>query len=229
MTPASPQSVPSYRESVVVPVANLKAHPRNYRVHPQDQIQHLAESLREHGLYRNIVVARDFTILAGHGVVQAVKVVGLAEVPVVVLDLDPNDTRALKVLAGDNEVQHLVESDDRALTEILKQINDDDLSGLLGTGYDAQMLAALVLVTRSADEIADMDAASQWVGLPDYDEGPEPYRIVVGVADEADRDKVMALLQVHKRGGNKKTWSVVWPDRPQDDLAAVRFEAGAEA
>ena len=46
----------------------LKPHPRNYRDHPQDQIDHLIQSIRENGFYRNVVVANDNTILAGHGV-----------------------------------------------------------------------------------------------------------------------------------------------------------------
>jgi ParB family chromosome partitioning protein len=95
---------------------DLKEHPRNYRVHPQDQIDHIKASIQEHGVYRNVVVARDNTILAGHGVVKALRQLGVVAGPVAVMDLDPNDPRALKLLAGDNEVEHLAEQDDRVLT-----------------------------------------------------------------------------------------------------------------
>jgi ParB-like chromosome segregation protein Spo0J len=66
-----------------VPLASLKPHPRNYRIHPDDQLEHIIKSIQEHGFYRNVVAARDGTILAGHGVVQAALKMGLKGVPVV--------------------------------------------------------------------------------------------------------------------------------------------------
>lgn len=145
-------------ETEMVKLADLKPHPQNYQTHPQEQIEHLKASIAEHGMYRNVVIARENTILAGHGVVLAATQLGMKEVSAVRLDIDPDDPRALKVLTGDNEIEQLADVDDRALTEILKQINDED--ALLGTGYDEKMLAALVYVTRPASEIADFDAAA---------------------------------------------------------------------
>jgi len=86
---------------------SLLPHPKNYRLHPDDQLEHIAASIRQHGLYRNVVVARGGVILAGHGVVQAAGRLGLAELPVVDVDLDPDDPRALKILTGDNEIERL--------------------------------------------------------------------------------------------------------------------------
>ncbi len=57
--------------ATVVPIAELKPHPRNYKKHPADQLAHLEASLKQYGQFRNVVVARDSTILAGHGVVAA--------------------------------------------------------------------------------------------------------------------------------------------------------------
>ena len=65
------------RLSETIPIARLKAHPRNYKGHPTDQIEHLAQSLREHGWYRSVVTASDYTILAGHGIVAAATSIGL--------------------------------------------------------------------------------------------------------------------------------------------------------
>lgn len=209
----------------VVPIAALKNHPRNYKTHPEDQITHLAESIREHGLYRNIVVARDKTILAGHGVVAAARSLGMRDVPVVVLDLDPLAPRALKVLAGDNEVAHLGERDDRALSELLKEIHETDVMGLLGTGYDEMMLANLAMITRPAAEIADMDEAAAWVGLPGY-ESPDqkPFQIIITFRDEAARDAYAAQtsLRIDKKGAT--TWSTRWPWEDRHDTVSYRIE-----
>jgi hypothetical protein len=207
-----------------VPLAALTPHPRNYRVHPEDQLAHLAESIRLHGLYRNIVTARDLTILAGHGVVQALQTLGWTEVPVRRLALDPLEPMALKLLAGDNEIGHLAEIDDRALSELLKAIKDQDATGLLGTGYDDAMLANLVMVTRPAGEIADFDAAAEWVGMPEYEAGADPPQVIVSFDSEAEREAFVALVQVQTvyRGGRR--WNFHWPEQGRVDVASVRFE-----
>ena len=80
----------------------MKPHPRNYKQHPPEQIEHIMRSIEEHGFIRPVVVARDYTILAGHGLVQAARQLGRTRVPVMQLDLDPDDPRALKLLVADN-------------------------------------------------------------------------------------------------------------------------------
>src|SRR5262245_55372260 len=82
-------------ETVIVEIATLKRHPKNYREHPPEQIEHLKRSIREHGFYRNVVVARDDTILAGHGVVAAARHLGLKTMPVIRLAIDPDTPAAL--------------------------------------------------------------------------------------------------------------------------------------
>lgn len=208
-----------------VPLASLKGHPRNYRQHPEDQIEHLAASIREHGLYRNIVTANDGTILAGHGVALAAAAAGLESVPVVRLPIEPDSPAALKVLTGDNEIEHLAEQDDRALSELLREIALDDPLALLGTGFDEAMLANLVYVTRPASEIADMDEAAHWVGMPEYapaDGDRERLRLTVSFAGEADRADFYRRLGIDgPRGQNASIW---WPLREKDDPRSLRLE-----
>jgi hypothetical protein len=126
-----------------VELDQLHPHPQNYRSHPDEQLHHIRESLLAHGYYRPVVVARDNTILAGHGVVQAAQELGLTVAPVVRLDLDPMDPRALKVLTGDNELARIAIDDDQLLVQLLEVIQAEDQAGLLGTGYDDDSLAAL--------------------------------------------------------------------------------------
>lgn len=206
-----------------VRIADLKPHPRNYRTHPEDQIEHLITSLEENGVYRNIVISRDNTILAGHGVVEAAQRIGREEIEAHRLDLDSDDPGALKVLAGDNEVDHLGVVDDRALTEILKEINDID--GLLGTGYDEQMLANLAYITRPASEIRDHDAAAHWVGMPEYDNGESlKVQLTISFLNEADRERFARSINLRIDKKQRETWTTRWPFTERDDVASVRFE-----
>lgn len=207
-----------------VKIADLKPHPRNYRRHPDDQIEHLMASIKEHGLYRNVVVARDLTILAGHGVTQALQKLGVEEVRVARLDVAPNSAKALKVLAADNEIQHLVESDDRALSELLKEISEQD--DLLGTGYDKEMLAALAMVARPASEIASFDEAAAWVGMPEYEQQGEPIKVIVTFQSEAWRAHFFAALGIE---ATEKTKSVWYPPKSKDDPSSVAFTEAEDA
>lgn len=202
-----------------VALADLKPHHRNYRSHPDDQLEHIIESIEEHGVYRNVVIARDGTILAGHGVCQALARMERTHVRAIRLDLDPDEPRALKVLAGDNGIGHLAEEDDRALTELLKEIKDTDIDGLLGTGYDEKMLANLVFVTRPQAEIKDFGEAAEWVGLPDYDDGAPFLQMTVSFRSAEDRAAFAHALNLNVTDKTKSVW---WPQKDREDLASLR-------
>lgn len=152
----------------IVALANLKPHPRNYRTHPEDQIIHLMESIRANGIYRPIVTAHDLTILAGHGVALAAQRVGMEVVPIRRLLLDANDARALKLLAGDNEVAHLGQVDDRALADILLQVKAQDASGLLGTGYDDETFAKFILGIDPGEGKSGSELYTSKIVVPTY-------------------------------------------------------------
>lgn len=225
---------------VQVPVEQLKPHPRNYRKHPDDQLAHIIFSIKNYGFYRNVIATKDGTILAGHGVVQAANKMGLKEVPVIYLDLEQNDPRALKILIGDNEISKLGDIDDRVLTDMLKEIKEFDFSlpefkiegldidfgSLSGTGFDENMLAALVFNTRPDSEIKNMDAAREWVGMPTYqEESPENQKsewdLVVHFETQKDRDLFALKLGIEI---SEKAKFIYWPEKKLDDTKAVKFQ-----
>lgn len=178
----------------IVPVANLKDHPRNYVEHPPDEIAHIKASIKENSIYKNIVIAEDDTILAGHGVTQACKELGIKEVPVRRLPFPYDHPRALKVLAGDNEIRHLAEIDDRALTNILKDVGFNDPTALMGTGYDEMMVANLDAVTRPPDEIRPHNETDHWVGLPDYEAAKVPFKVIIQCETDEDRQEFLEMI-----------------------------------
>lgn len=227
--PAPNGTAPAPLPVRLVPLADLRPHPRNYRSHPEDQLDHLMASLREHGWYRPIVIARDQTILAGHGIAEAARRLGLETAPVVPLDLDPEEPRALKVLTADNELGRFAEVDDRLLSELLREVKDAAPDGLSGTGYDEAMLAGLVMVTRPASEIADFDEAAHWVGMPDYEAGEDQVKLVITFPGEAERGELLATLGLPVDKKARQTWSTRYPWSERKDGAAYRFAAGEEA
>jgi hypothetical protein len=227
---AVPQAKPIKKKPVaalkveIASLSDLTPHPKNYRAHPPDQIYQLVQSLQQHGFYRNVVTAKDGTILAGHGIVEAARTAGLTEIPIMRLNVGPDHVNAIKVMIGDNELEHLAEQNDRLLTELLKFIKDDNAEGLVGTGYDEMMLANLLLVTRPESEIKDMNEAAHWVGLPDYDIGENKIQLVVTFPDEAARDRFEQETGVQIGEKRNKTWSTRWPWIDREDKASIQFQ-----
>ena len=218
---------PTVFTTITVPLASLKFHPQNYKKHPAEQIAHIAHSIQEHGFYRNVVVARDNTVLAGQGVVEAALKLGHHRIPVIRLDLAPDEPRAMKVLISDNEIAKLGEVDDRALTELLKGIMEAD--ELLGTGFDEQQLANLAFVTRPRSELKDFDEAAEWVGMPEYESVPKPLRLVVSFRNEADRVAFMQLIEAPVLNKTRLgVWSIWWPPQEKRKPSQLRFSDTTE-
>lgn len=214
-----------------VPLSKLKEHPRNYRTHPEDQLAHIEARIRKYGVYRDVLVARDYTILAGHGVVRgAQRIPELETVQVRVYDCDPNSVEAIEILTGDNEVGRLGEVDDRKLTVLLKDIKEDEEGSLLGTGHDEQTLANLIFVTRPKSEIEDEDAAAAWVGLPEYEPTGHVLKVVVNCESEGDRNAFLQKLGVKSISKTTHgTLSIWWPLRERESVTPVRFKEGSSA
>ncbi len=209
-----------------VAINSLKPHPRNYRKHPPDQLEHIIASIKTHGFYRPIVTARDLTILAGHGVWEAAKKMGAQKVPVLRLDVSPDDPKALKLLVGDNELIRFAFPDDRLLTELLKEIRFT--VGLEGTGFDDKQLAALVYITRPEDEIPDIDAAMYWVNMPDYTPEGVTYssvKLIIQFPSVEDRNRFLSetrhLLKVTP--SEAKTISTWYPPREKEGTSKLKF------
>jgi hypothetical protein len=135
-------------------IDELQRHPQNFREHPIEQVREIAASVERNGFYRPVVIARDSVILAGHGLVLAARLLGIDEVPVVALDLDYDDPRALKVLVGDNELSRTAIDDDEALVELLRTISEHD--DLRGTGFDDD---SMLLLIQQLDGESKPDAA----------------------------------------------------------------------
>lgn len=205
-----------------LPIADLKAHPRNYRIHTDEQLAHIIKSLEENGFYRNIIIAKDNTILAGHGVIEAAKKMGKKTAPCFRVPFGPDSPEAMKVLIGDNEMSHLAEINDRFLTDMLKELKISDM--LLGTGYDDLMLAGKLFTTRTEKEIADFNAAKEWAGMPEYQEEADEIKLVINFRTESDRNKFIKQTKLEVTGVNRMTKTAWWPPKERSDISSVIFE-----
>ena len=73
-------------EIVELNVKELKPYAKNAKKHPKEQVEHIANSLREFGWKQPVVIDRDNVIIAGHGRVLAAKKLGWDRIPVLYAD-----------------------------------------------------------------------------------------------------------------------------------------------
>jgi ParB-like chromosome segregation protein Spo0J len=91
------------REIALTSVRNLRPNKRNARTHSKKQIRQIANSIRRFGWTFPILVDENGLILAGHGRYSAGLLLGLREVPVIVISgLNDAEKRALAL--GDNKL-----------------------------------------------------------------------------------------------------------------------------
>jgi DNA modification methylase len=113
-----------------MPVAVLHPYPGNPRTHSKKQVRQIAESIRRFGFTNPVLIGENGEIIAGHGRVEAARLLGLECVPTVRLaHLDAAQRRAY-VLA-DNKLA-LNAGWDRELLAI-------ELQGLINLEFDIEL------------------------------------------------------------------------------------------
>ena len=81
-----------------VPIGTIKPYKRNAKLHPQEQIEQIKNSMREFGNIDPIGVWHD-EIVEGHGRYEALKQMGVKEIPIIRLDDLTDEQRKAYALA----------------------------------------------------------------------------------------------------------------------------------
>ena len=147
------------------PTTRLIPYARNARTHSPEQVAQIAASIVEFGFTNPILAGSDGVIVAGHGRLAAAQKLGLATVPVVVLDhLTPTQRRAL--IIADNRIAENAGWDEALLRIEMADLQDADFDLSL-TGFDADALAELMAGDEPQGEGQTDDDA-----VPDVAETP---------------------------------------------------------
>ncbi len=125
-------------------VAKLSPHPANARTHSKKQITQISRSLRKFGFRLPILVRRDGVIIAGHGRVDAAKLISIERVPVVFCDgMSDDETRAYMI--ADNKLAENADWDMEALGDEFKSLFALDLDfDLTITGFEMPEIDFLI-------------------------------------------------------------------------------------
>jgi DNA modification methylase len=120
-----------------IAVGDLKPWAKNARTHSKKQLRQLGDSIRTFGFTNPVLIDAANVILAGHGRVEAAKLIGLSHVPCVRLEHMTPDQKRAYVLA-DNKLALNAGWDEEMLAEELQALlGIDELGFDIGvTGFD---------------------------------------------------------------------------------------------
>lgn len=85
-----------------ISINDLKPYPQNAKKHPAEQVEHIANSIREFGFQQPIVVDKDNVVVIGHGRLLAAKKLNIDSVPCVRAD-DLTDEQIKALRLADNK------------------------------------------------------------------------------------------------------------------------------
>lgn len=117
-------------------VADLIPYARNARTHSDEQVTHIASSIKEFGFTNPILTDGSNGVLAGHGRLMAAKKLGLSEVPTIDL-AGLSEAQKKAYILADNKLALDAGWDDEMLKIELEDLKDSDLNlEELGLNFD---------------------------------------------------------------------------------------------
>ena len=133
-----------------VSISTLQHPEKNVRVHTQTQLEELYRSFKMFGQIRPVVIDEKNIILAGNGLVQALRENGEKEIQVLRMkNLSEKDKK--KLMIADNRIYSLGFDDNENILEILSELDGDfDVPG-----YEEDLLKDLLAQDEEVDEILE--------------------------------------------------------------------------
>ena len=154
------------------PISTLRPYAGNARTHTKKQIRQIVESIRTFGWTNPILIDENRRVVAGHGRLEAARLLGLEEVPVIRLrDLTEAQVRAY--IIADNRLAELAGWDEKLLSIELKALAKIELDFEIEvTGFNTAEIDSLIIGPVDADDeanrVPEIDADTQPLTAPGY-------------------------------------------------------------
>jgi DNA modification methylase len=181
-------------------LAQLMPRAGNPRTHTKKQIQQIATSIKEFGFINPILIDGADGIVAGHGRVEAAKLLGMKDVPTVSVEhLTPAQIRAYVI--ADNKLAENAGWDRTLLALELQELSVELNFDVTVTGFETIEVDQLIQKSDEgardeADEVSETDRS-----IPSVSRAGDIWRIgdhVLLCGDALDRHNYVTLLGAQK-------------------------------
>ena len=117
-------------------IAILSSDSKNPRLHNEKQIRQIARSIEVFGFNVPILINAEMRVVAGHGRLQACQLLGITEVPTILLE-HLTEAQARAFMIADNRLAENASWDDRLLSQQFKDLCEAELDfSLEVTGFE---------------------------------------------------------------------------------------------
>lgn len=118
------------------PIKELKPYKKNAKKHNKEQVEQIANSIKEFGFTQPVIVDKNNCVVAGHGRILGAKKAGLKQVPTVCLEeLTEEQIKAYRLV--DNKLNES-EWDYNLLDEELNELWDDGIFDMTLFGFEME-------------------------------------------------------------------------------------------
>jgi 16S rRNA G966 N2-methylase RsmD len=154
-----------------IPISPLKPYPSNPRTHTKKQTRQIGESIRTFGWTNPVLVDANDRIIAGHGRVEAAKLLGISSVPILRIE-DLSEAQIKAYVLADNKLAELAGWDEQILAKELQLLTELNLDfDIEVTGFEMGEIDVLIenqsgnTEPDPADDIPEIDEAKTPVSL----------------------------------------------------------------
>ncbi|MBO6718882.1 MAG: ParB N-terminal domain-containing protein [Rhizobiaceae bacterium] len=200
----------------MLPPDALVPYVRNARTHSKKQIRQIADSIQRFGFTNPVLVGDDNMMLAGHGRVEAAKLLGMEEVPCIRLSGMSAAERRAYILADNKIAANAGWDEDLLAIELGALLDEVEHIDISLTGFSVAEIDLLLETGETgslpADEADDHipEAAAVAVTRPGDVWQLGDHRLVCG--DARDEDAYLALMSGGK--GRADEAQMVFTDPP---------------
>lgn len=182
---------------------DVKLDPQNVRKHGKRNQQVIAESLKELGAGRSILIDSTNTAVAGNGVLEQAEKLGIPIrvvesdgselIAVKRVDLAPDDPKRKALAIADNRASDLSLFDEKAMAELLSQCEEFKLC----TGFSSAELEKMSLL-NTTDDSTEQPVNPDAPEIPFAEELLEKHNYVVLFFDnDVDWLQALTLFDIH--------------------------------
>lgn len=111
------------KELKEISIKKLKPYKKNAKKHSESQIKKIADSIKEVGFLNPCLIDKDMNVIAGHGRIEAAKLLEMETVPCIYVEGLSEEQRKAYIIA-DNRLTELGEWDFNILERELKELTE---------------------------------------------------------------------------------------------------------
>lgn len=187
-------------------VKDLVSDPNNVRVHSEQNLDAIKQSLKRFEQQKPIVIDANNVVVAGNGTLQAAMSLGWKEIKAVRLPASFTEAEKKAFAIADNRTSELAQWNTADLDNQLLELNE--------LGFDPKVMGFTsrdmenILRISEAKTTGVTDVFKEWAGMPEFVQSDKrsEFRTVIHFPTEKDADEFFALIDRPKKNA---MW---WPE-----------------